>query len=271
MKVRMLIALATLCAAQIAGAAELFPNDSPRQFALADKLELDATIGGYAVWNGEGKWRIGDLERTTSTGGAEPIPLGAARFFQTEGKNLVAVMEVRSSLRGGSGFWNGEPCKREDMLFKLQLAGGREDNCLTINHIANYMSNPGGRAAEAYALFKEQGIEIPPTVIAITVTRNASSLRSLIYTLWINPEMVGFARESEPAWGRNPWNKTMSFNDPAKKQFIDQLIVWSKKFQTSVDLAINRKQDPYQGITSWRSGIEAAAKAEPVKAKVTLD
>lgn len=271
MKFRVLIAFVAMFATQLASAAELFPNDSPRPFALADKLEADATIGGYAVWNSEGKWRLSDLELTTSTGGTEPIPLGAARFFQTEGKNLVAVLEVRSNLRSGNGFWTGEPCKRDDMLFKLQLAGGREDNCLTINHIASYMSNPGGKAAETYALLKEQGIEIPPTVIAITVTRNASSLRRLIYTLWVNPEVVGFARETEPNWGRNPWNKTMSFNDPAKKQFIDQLIAWSKKFQTGVDLALNRKQDPYQGITSWRSGVEIAAKPEAAKAKVTLD
>ena len=109
------MALAALCAAQIAAAAELFPNDSPRQFALADKLEADATIGGYAVWNGEGKWRLSDLELTASTGSSESIPLGAARFFQTEGKNLVAVMEVRSNLRSGNGFWTGEPCKRDDI------------------------------------------------------------------------------------------------------------------------------------------------------------
>lgn len=271
MKLKALIVFVAIFAAQHVAAGELFPNDLPRQFVLAEKLETEATIGGYAVWNGEGKWRFSDLELTTSTGGPEPIPLGAARFFQTEGKNLVAVMEVRSNLRSGSGFWTGEPCKRDDMLFKLQLAGGREDNCLTVNHIASYMSNPGGKAAETYALLKEQGIEIPPTVIAITVTRNASSLRRLVYTLWVNPEMVGFAREAEPNWGRNPWNKTMSFNDPAKKLFIDQLIAWSKKFQTSVDLALNRKQDPYQGITSWRSGIEFVPKAEAVKAKVTLD
>ena len=63
----------------------------------------------------------------------------------------------------------------------------------------------------------------------------------------------------------------MSFNDPAKKQFIDQLISWSKKFQTSVDLALNRKQDPYQGITSWRNGIDVTSKSEAVKTKVTLD
>jgi hypothetical protein len=271
MKFRALIAFVAIFAAQHVGAAELFPNDSPRQFALADKLEADSTIGGYAIWSGEGKWRFSDLELTTSTGGPDPIPLGAARFFQTESKSLVAAMEVRSNLRIGNGFWTGEPCKRDDMLFKLQLASGREDNCLTINHIASYMSNPGGKAAETYAFLKEQGIDIPPTVIAITVTRNASSLRRLVYTLWVNPEMAGFARETEPNWGRNPWNKTMSFNDPAKKQFIDQLIVWSKKFQTSVDLALNRKQDPYQGITSWRSGVEIATKPEAAKAKVILD
>jgi hypothetical protein len=271
MKCKFVLVLVGLLATQLVVAGELFPNEIPRQFALADKLEPDSTMGGYPIWAGEGKWRIGDLERTDSSGGAESVPLGAARFFQTEEKSLVAVMEVRSNLRSGNGYWLGEPCKRDDMLFKLQLGRGKEDNCLTINHITRYLSNPGGKAAEAYALFKEQGVEIPPTVIAITVTRNATNLRRLIYTLWINPELAGFARESEPEWGRSPWNRTMSFNDPAKKQYIDQLIVWGQNFQKSVDVALSMKQDAFQEIPSWRTLAVRTPQPESVKAKVTLD
>lgn len=243
-------------------AAELFPNLQPRQYALADKLESDATIGGYPIWIGEGKWRLGELARSDSTGNAASVALGKATFFQTEGKNLVAVMEVFSNLQAGSGYWVDEPCKRDDMLFKLQMAGGKEDNCVTINHITRYMSNPGGKAAEAYALFKEQGIEIPPTMLQVRLTRNATSLRKLMITLWLNPEVLGLPREPEPEWGRNPWNKTMSYSNPAKKQLIDALVVWATKFGKQMDEGLKQKPDAFVGIPSWRTVLDGMVSAE---------
>jgi hypothetical protein len=165
-------------------AGELFPNNNPRPYVLAEKLETDATIGGYPIWQGEGKWRFVELIRSDSTGSAAPIPLGSANFFHSEGKQLVAT----------SGYWSGEPCKRDDMLFKLQLGAGRQDNCVTINHITRYMSSPTGKTGELYALLKEQDVDIPPTVLLIQLTRNGLSQRTLSYSIWINPELAGFAR-----------------------------------------------------------------------------
>ncbi|WP_296472639.1 hypothetical protein [Rhodoferax sp.] len=265
-----IFAIATICT-QTANAAELFPDQKPRPFALADKLETDATIGGYPIWQGEGKWRIVDLVRSDSTGSAASVPLGTARFFQSEGKQWIAAMEVRSNLQSGSGFWNGEPCKRDDMLFKLQLGAGREDNCVTINHITRYMSNPGGKAAELYALLKEQGVDIPPTVLLIQLTRNGLSQRMLHYYIWINPELVGFARETESEWGRNPWNKTMSFNDPAKKQYIEALTIWATKFVNQMDNGLKQKPDAFSQIPTWRGIADGVVKAEVVKTKIILD
>jgi hypothetical protein len=256
---------------QLACSAELFPNSNPRPFTLAEKLEGDATIGGYPIWQGEGKWRIVDLIRTDSTGSAASIPLGTARFFQSEGKQWIAAMEVKSNLQSGSGFWLGEPCKRDDMLFKFQLAAGREDNCVTINHITHYMSNPGGKAAELYALLKEQGVDIPPTVLQIQLTRNGLSQRTLYYSIWINPELAGFPRESEPEWGRNPWNKTMSFKDAAKKQYIDALTTWATTFVKQMDDGLRQKPDAFAQIPSWRSIMDGVVKVESSKPTVTLD
>lgn len=252
-------------------AAELFPNNNPRPFSLADKLEADATIGGYPIWQGEGKWRIVDLERSDSTGSAASVPLGLARFFQSEGKQFIAAMDVRSNLQSGSGYWMGEPCKRDDMLFKMQLAAGREDNCVTINHYTRFMGNPGGKISALYALLKEQGVDVPPTVLQIQFTRNGYSQRTLYYSLWINPEVAGFAREAEGEWGRNPWNKTMSFNDPAKKQYIDALSTWATTFVKQMDDALRQKPDAFAHIPSWRTINAGMVKVENTKPKVTLD
>jgi hypothetical protein len=251
-------------------AGELFPDLKPRPFNLGDKLEPDATIGGYPIWQSEVKWRIFELEKYDSTG-QPPIPLGKAKVFQTEGKQWVAGMEIRSNLQSGNSYWLGEPCKREDMLFKLQLAGGKEDNCVTINHLTRYMSNPAGKLGELYALFKEQGIDIPPTVLRIQFTRNGQSSKMLHYIIDINPEVMGFQRESEPEWGRNPWNKTMSFNDPAKKQFIEALTAWATTFVKQMDDGLRQKPEAFTGIVSWRTIMNGVVKIDNTKPKVALD
>jgi len=250
---------------------ELFPNEAPRYFSIADRLEQDATIGGYPIWNGEGKWRIYDLVQTSSGGAATSLPLGTVRLFQTEGKNWVASMDVFSNLRRGKNYWIDVPCKRDDMLFKLELIRGTEDNCLTINHIVGFMSNPRGRGSELYALLKEQGIEYPPTVLEVKFTRQGTAGKMLIYTLWINPELAGFAREIEPNWGRNPWHKSMAFRDPNKKQFIDKLAAWGTNFLQRMDDGLSQRQTAYTNIPSWRSVIDVNDKPIEIKRPVALD
>jgi hypothetical protein len=265
---RFAIALSLLLLSICAYSSELFPNRQPKQFSIADQLENDATIGGYQVWNGEGKWRLYELTRTESL---RQTPLGTAALFQTENKKFVAAMEVYANLESASGYWTEEPCKREDMLFKKQLAGGRQDNCVTINHITRYMSNPSGKGIELYAMFKEQGVEFPPTALQIKITRNGTSSNKLAYTIYVNPEILGFPSEPEPNWSRNPWNKTMAYNDPAKKQFIDDLSTWALNFAKQMDDALRQKPDALSNIPSWRAGTEIKVKTEEVKVKKVLD
>jgi len=181
-------------------------------------------------------------------------------------------MEIYSNLTTGEGaYWTDEPCKRNDMLFKKQFASGREDNCVTINHITHFMANPEGKAIELYAMFKEQGIELPPTVLQIKLTRNGTSSRKLEYAIYVNPEIVGFASETEYNWSRSPWNKTMAFNDPAKKQFIDALTAWALTFAKQMDDGLKQKQDAFANIPSWRAGVDVKVKVEEAKPAKTLD
>ncbi|MBK9348201.1 MAG: hypothetical protein IPN06_18225 [Burkholderiales bacterium] len=254
-------------------AADLFDNTKPRDFKLADPLELNATIGGFPIWNGEGKWRLYNLARRDSTGTGQAIPIGDVGLFQTENKKFVAVMWISATLgQGGSTRWLGEPCKRDDMLYKANIGKSVwEDNCVTINHISNYGNNPGGKDAELYALFVEQGISPPPTILQIKFTRNGTRGNFLNITLSVNPEVMGFARETEVAWGKNPWNKTMSFKDPAKKQFIDALGVWSLQFAKQMDAALDQKTDAFAAIPTWRSVLSDMPKPEPIKSTVSLD
>lgn len=253
-------------------AADVFDDQKPRVFKLAEPLELDATIGGYPIWKGEGKWRLFDIIRRDSTGGSTPIPIGEVDLFQTEGKKFIAVMTVTSNLAGGSTKWLGEPCKRDDMLFKANLSKSVwQDNCVTINHIANYANNPSGGGIALYALLKEQGIEFPPTVLQVRFTRNGTSGNFLNTVISINPEVLGFARESEVNWSRNPWNKSMSFSDPAKKQLIDALGVWALQFANHMDEGLDKKLDAFSSIPSWRTVLAGVPTPEAAKPRVMLD
>jgi hypothetical protein len=266
------ICLLIFFCSHLAVASDVFDGTSPRDYKWAAPLELNATIGGYPIWNGEGKWRLFNLVRRDSTGGSHPIPIGDAYLFQTENKKFVAVMKVSATLAEGNTRWLGEPCKREDMLYKANIGKSMwEDNCVTINHISAYGNNPGGKDAELYALFVEQGVSPPPTILQIQFTRNGAHGNFLNIILSVNPEVMGFPRETEVSWGRNPWNKTMSFKDPAKKQYIDALGVWALQFAKQMDSALDKKSDAFALIPTWRSVLSEMPKPVTVKPTVSLD
>lgn len=255
-----------------AAAADLFDGTKPREFKLADPLELNATVGGYPIWNGEGKWRLYNLQRRDSTGSGPTVPIGDVGLFQTENKQLLAVMWISATLANANTRWLGEPCKRDDMLYKANI--GRtiwEDNCLTINHVSAYGNDPKGKDIELYALFLEQGISPPPTILRVNFTRNGTNGNFLNIILSLNPEAMGFARETEISWGKNPWHKTMSFKDPSKKQFVDALSVWALKFAKQMDAALDKKADAFSTIPTWRSVLKELPKPEQVKSAVSLD
>lgn len=270
---RRLLVIFAVFLSQAAAAADVFDGAQPRPFKLADQLELDATIGGYPIWQGEKKWRLFDIVRRSSSGGASPVPLGDVRLFQTEGKKFVAVMTVSANLATGSASdWNDEPCKRDDLLFKASLGGKFSNvNCVTLNHITNYPGNPSGAGAELFSLMKEQGVETPPTVLQFTFTRYSSNLRRLSVVLNINPELAGFARADEPQWGRSPWHRSQAFNDPKKKQLLGDLGEWAVQFAKQMDMAFEKKSDAFASVPSWRSVIAAQLQADPIKPKVVLD
>lgn len=272
MKKKML-AIAGMVAATVAMGGELFTGwtNEAKPYQLAEPLETDAMLGGYPVWKGEGKWRVVELKKTLTTGTS--TAMGEITAFQTESGKFVAFLSVYANLAASNaGDWTDEPCKREDYLYKASLGGAfRDVNCVSINHISRFPGNPSGKQADLYALTKAEGVDTPPTVLRITWTRYASSSRRLQYTLTVNPELAGFARDAEPEWGRNSWHKSQVANDPAKKKFIEDLSVWALAFAKQMDPAFKKQADAFSAIPSWRSVYDSSVKVESVKAKSTLD
>lgn len=271
---KFLMLLCAMWISQVASAADVFVNFQPRPFNLADPLEVDATIGDYPIWQGEKKWRLVDIARRDSGGAATSVPLGDVRVFQTEEKRLVALMTVSANLAQNiSGDWTDEPCKRDNMLFKASTGGMFKNvNCVTINHLTAYPGvNTSPQTSKLYAMLKEQGIDVPPTVLQLAFTRYTNNGRRLSVRLNINPELAGFPRAVEAQWGLSPWHKAQAFNDLEKKRFIDALGVWALQFAKQMDDALDKKGDAFVSIPSWRSVLDLRPKAELAKTKVTLD
>jgi len=266
-----LIAFTVLSISQLAFSGEMFPDGKPLTMAIGDRIEAGSTIAGYPIWNGENKWRYMESARWDSTGVV--VGLGRVTAFQTENKQFVHVISVAGNLASATARdWTDEPCKRDDYLFKASLGGPFSNvNCVSINHLTGYPGNVTGKDAEAFAFFKGQGIDIPPTVIRVTFTRYKDNMRRYEVRLTINPEIVGFKRETETVWGQNPWHKTQAFNNPDKKKFIEELSAWSTAFAKQMDSAFDKDPNAFNSIQSWRKGIDASSKMDVSKSKVTLD
>ena len=237
-----------------AQATELFNGSTPKPFQMAQPLAKGSTIGGYPIWDGEEKWKIVHASTYNSSGPGNAIKIGKLGLLQTEDKTFVAYMEVSGNVSAGSNRdWSNEPCKYENLLFKANLGRAFDNiNCVTITHATGYYSNPTGMYSKIYALMKDQGIDIPPTVIKINFTRYAAGGRWMSVSLAINPELLGFARDNE-TWGRSGWHQSQAFNDPAKKQFLDTLSKWALSFAKQMDVAFDKKPGAFDTIPSWRS------------------
>lgn len=270
---RFLLACVLLGFLKLSTAGDVFNRKQPRHFTMAEQLEPHATIGGYPIWPGENKWRIWNITTHNSSGTADPVTIGVLSLFQTEGKKFIATMTVSANLDQGSSVgWSGELCKRIDMLYKINL--GRDfwnENCLSINHITNFPGNPGGRAAELYALIMESGVEVPPTIIQVAFSRTGPNLRMYRVVLNINPELAGIARETETQWGRSRWHKSAYFRDADKKQLIDDLVKWATPFANQMEFAYQKRDDAFVSIPSWRSILEKQGTTFPAKPKMLLN
>lgn len=245
-------------------AEELFPNNKPIPFEFGRPLAASDTIGGYPIWPADGKWRLMHLE-VIENAVVDPLsgakvnrfPLGRAYLFQAEQQKLVSSMEVIANLaQASTDYWNVEPCKREDFLWKKALIDHFADlNCVSLNHVTGFHS---------YPLFKtylrklwQESIDLPPTVLAITVSRYTTNGRLLIVQVIINPEPYGFQRETGQVWAASPWHKEFALKDPKKKEFVDQLAKWGEAFAVRVGgPAIRKDAQAFSGLPSYHVNLQ---------------
>ena len=266
---RLFIAIASiLVTAHSAQAGELFSKNEPLPFEIGQTVKNTDTIGGYPVWDNGGKWRLLHLSVGYSTGRAMPAPLGSSYWIESKDKKMISGMLVTANLTPNlSADWTDEPCKRDDFLFKKNLKGLHENiNCVSINHLVGFMVSPTGIYQSVLGVARDNGIEIPPTVLLVSVTRYHNNGRRYVAQIAINPEADGFERATEPLWTLSPWHKSKAMNDPVKRAYIDSLSIWAEQFAMRVEKAFEKDASAFSGFGSWRGAqISSAQQARHIK------
>lgn len=200
-------------------------------------IDVATTVGDYPVLKLGPELKIALAKVFYSTGAV--VPLGRVVAFGDRDKKLHVVLDMSANLEVGNGSdWTDEPCKRVDYLWKRSTGGMfRDVNCVSINHIVTYFVAPTGDFQQIQRGLRDDGIEIPPTVVRVSFTRYAGSSRRLVYVVDVNPEIYGIDRDSSTVWGASAWHKSVISRDPKKVEFVERLGRWATDVQDRMDRA----------------------------------
>ena len=247
-------ALLAICC-HAAGAQDLFSDKKPAAFDFLQKIDADQTVGSYPVLNLGKNWGL--FHAKTSTTNLNQS-LGHISAVDIRDGKFVAFLDMTGNLElVRSGDWTDEPCKRTDFLYK-KGEGFKNINCATIGYTTSFFQRPTGDFQVYYGKFREMKLDIPPTVIRIDFTRYSDQGRRLVYSIKLNPEFFGFARDTETVWGASSWNKAFIEKDPKKVAFIAGLSKWVDAVRDRMDKAFDHQKDAFDGLPSLDSLANAA-------------
>ncbi len=225
-----LLAIAA-CALSVANCycAELFENGTLRPITLFDPIPANDTIGGYPIFQGDGKWTFSRGKDYTSTRGTK---LASIQMAQFEYGVLFATQIVEANTNTGDGAsWNGSPCAPGHLVMK-DKGRGREDHCLTIDPIAHTV---GAGSV---------------TMLSLKLTNTASASRLYNITLLLNPELLGVK-----GTGVGDWTPESLKAQPYKQAFMEKLTAWAEKLLDASIKALDysKPQDVFSQIPSFRT------------------
>jgi hypothetical protein len=208
---------------------ELFPDGKLRPIVLGDPIPAGDTIGGYPIFQGDGKWKFARSGEAVSSLGTKTA---AIRMTQFESGELFASQTVEVALGTGTGaYWNGSPCAPGHLVMRNK-ARGQEDHCLTIDPASHTVG------------------KTPETVLAIKLTNTGSASRLYSITLLLNPDLLGFR-----STGVADWSPEALKAQPHKQAFMDKLTVWAEGLLDASIKAMDyaKPQDVFAQIPSFRS------------------
>ena len=175
---------------------------------------------------------------------ASPQPkIGHVIVVQIRPPRLIAAVHARAALRPDSYRfnWLGEPCKKEDTLYRADLTGshGENENCLLVDHtILNLGPKAQGIWKDAATWLTTQKVQVPvPVVITAQVTRfQQSQLVAASYAF--NPRMYGCSAPVTRSWADSPWHKNSIGADAQRVRFVESVTAWGKVVQTHFDALV---------------------------------
>lgn len=227
-KVFAAITLAVVSTANIF-AADLFQDGKLRQInSGAPILETD-TIGGYPIFQDDGRWKFVSGKESASTGGGSTIKMGSVLLDYSQGTYLLARQSLFAALHeDGSNSWSGMPCSPDHLIIRNK-GRGQQDNCMTIDpKIVNIGATP--------TLF-----------LTIVLTNSGSSGRYYKMSLYVNADLLGVRKT-----GLGDWTKEELKAKPYKQEALDRLTAWAEPLQEGSIRAFDfsKPQDVYAKIPS---------------------
>jgi hypothetical protein len=161
---------------------------------------------------------------------------------KSDGQNLQIVLYVKANL-GAKSRWSVEPCKREEVLYRLDRAQSNDwvADCFTVNHQMGLLTNPSGIWVEVSDRLKADNVRIPlPLVLMATFTRiYQEELLTLVY--YINPASLGYAADRGQNWATSPWHKVRIDADPEKAALVRAMVDWGSLMLPLIDAGFEGK------------------------------
>lgn len=227
---RYLVAILMGASAVSAFAGDLFPDGKLRPIRSGDLIMATDTVGGYPIFQDDGRWRFVSGKESTSIGGSSTIKMGSVLLDYYQGTYLLARQALFSSVDTGglNSSWAGSPCSLGHLVIRNK-GQGRQDNCMTIDpQLIN--------------------IGVTPTVfLAIVLTNSGSNGRYYKMTLAVNADLLG-VRDT----GIGDWTKEEIKAKPYKQAALDRLTAWAEPLQDGSIRAFDFKkpQEVYAQIPS---------------------
>jgi hypothetical protein len=214
-------------------AADLFPDGKLRQINAGDQILASDTVGGYPIFQDDGRWKFVRGRESSSTGGSSPIKMGSVLLDYFQGTSLLARQSVLASLNGGgmASSWTGSPCSPDHLIVRNK-GQGMQDNCMTIDPSIVTLGT------------------VPSLFLTIVLTNSGSSGRYYQLSLLVSAELLGVRNT-----GLGDWTKEAIAAKPQKQKALERLTAWAEQLHEGSIRAFEfaKPQNVYERIPSLMS------------------
>jgi hypothetical protein len=211
-------------------AADLFDNNKLNPIAAGEPVAAGATIGGYAIYPGDGRWKF-DSGKADFVVGPTPIWMGNVTMTHRQDSQLVAWQTITANLNRSldTAGWRGGACTNEHVV-KKSSSSGNNQACLTIDPHVNNSSSRN------------------TLYLGVGITHTSSKGRYQKVYVAINTEVFGFRN-----LGPGDWSRVSLDGNPRRREFIDRLTTWAETLQAAAGTAFQQNEagDFYRGVPSY--------------------